>query len=120
MTFLIDMNLSPRWCDFFSGQGFKAVHWSAVGSPAASDNEIFSRAKLDGYVIMTHDLDFSVLLALSRDDGPSVVQLRTMETSPDKIALQVIGEIKIHSASLESGAILTIDLIRSRVRTLPI
>lgn len=45
MKILIDVNLSPLWCQVFSKQGFLAVHWSEVGNPTAPDTEIMQWAK---------------------------------------------------------------------------
>ncbi|MDR1307614.1 MAG: DUF5615 family PIN-like protein [Treponema sp.] len=40
MKILVDMNLSPRWVDFLSGNGIEAVHWSSIGPPDAPDTGI--------------------------------------------------------------------------------
>ena len=58
MKILIDMNLSPAWVPFLTQAGFECVHWSAVGSPRASDAELMSWARAHGHVIFTHDMDF--------------------------------------------------------------
>lgn len=60
---LIDMNLAPSWVKAFSAEGWQAVHWSSVGDPRAPDAEIMGWAKAQGYLVFTHDLDFSAILA---------------------------------------------------------
>lgn len=40
MKFLIDMNLSPRWCSILQFEGWDSVHWSDIGSVSAPDHEI--------------------------------------------------------------------------------
>ncbi len=120
MKFLIDMNISPQWCDFFTSNGYDAVHWSATGDPSASDEEIFSYARENDYIIVTHDLDFSVLLAFSNKNGPSVIQLRTSDTFPDLLFPKVLKLISDYSESLRDGALVSVDIKRSRVRILPI
>jgi predicted nuclease of predicted toxin-antitoxin system len=120
MKIIVDMNLSPDWCNSLIREGFDAVHWSSLGDPSAHDGDIFNYAKINGYVIFTHDLDFSVLLARTRDNGPSVIQLRTRDTFPDKFSSAVITAIRQHSREISEGAIVTIDLIKARVRTLTI
>ena len=77
MKLLIDMNLSPLWVEAFEAQSFEAIHWSWVGDPGAPDRNIFGWARKEGYVVFTHDLDFSRLLALTQAEGPSVVQLHS-------------------------------------------
>jgi len=34
MKILVDMNLSPKWVDYLSGNNIEAVHWSFIGSLA--------------------------------------------------------------------------------------
>ena len=38
MKFLIDMNLSPRWCAILRVEGWDSVHWSNVGRASAPDS----------------------------------------------------------------------------------
>src|SRR4051812_7916804 len=59
MKIVVDMNLSPQWCGPLSVQGHEAVHWSTVGDPRAPDREVLEWARLHGFVVFTHDLDFS-------------------------------------------------------------
>ncbi|MGB4267652.1 MAG: DUF5615 family PIN-like protein [Spirochaetota bacterium] len=120
MKILIDMNLSPQWCNYFDQEGIIATHWSSIGKPDASDEEIFLYAKENDFVIFTHDLDFSIILAYTSLHSPSVIQLRTKDTLPSKHASKVITSIKKHKEELTQGAIVTIDLIQSRIRILPI
>lgn len=72
MRLLVDMNLSPAWVAFLSQAGFDAAHWSTLGSAGASDHEIMAHAKLNGYVMLTHDLDFSAILALRGATNPAL------------------------------------------------
>ncbi len=120
MKFLIDMNLSPIWCEVFRKYGWDATHWSEIGNKAASDSEIFIYAAAHQYIIFTHDLDFSVLLALSSETGPSVIQIRTTDTMPDKIENLIINSVKKYEELLVQGALISIDKLHSRIRVLPL
>lgn len=62
MKLLVDMNLSPRWVRVLTDAGFEAAHWSTLGAANAPDAEIMAFAKANGYVVLTHDLDFSAFL----------------------------------------------------------
>ena len=46
--------------------------------------------KVDGFVVLTQDLDFSAILAATNAAMPSVVQVRGDDTSPEKIGPQVL------------------------------
>lgn len=120
MKLLVDMNLSPRWVDLFAGVGIEAVHWSMVGAKNAPDSEIMVYASANDYVVFTHDLDFSAILAASHGEKPSVVQIRAEDISPDAIGRQVVIALRQMSLELDEGALLTIDPNRTRLRVLPL
>lgn len=120
MKLLIDMNLSPAWVEALRRNGFESVHWSAVGDPRASDAEIFRWAGERGYVVFTHDLDFSAILAASHAQLPSVVQVRTRDTLPGGIEATLVSALRRFSQEIETGAILVIEEGRQRVRILPL
>ncbi|HXU34645.1 MAG TPA: DUF5615 family PIN-like protein [Thermoanaerobaculia bacterium] len=117
---VIDMNLSPLWADYLSRHGFEAAHWSRVGDQRASDPEILAWARENGFVVFSHDLDFSRLLALTRAVGPSVVQVRTEDVLPPSIGPLVLAALRQHRELLEKGALAVIDSATSRVRMLPL
>ena len=120
MKILIDVNLPPAWVEELRAGGFDAVHWTSVGPPMASDIELLAFARSRGYVVFTHDLDFGRLLALTRDSGPSVLQVRTQNVLPDAIgALGTAVLQECHGALLE-GALVSVDERTARVRVLPI
>jgi predicted nuclease of predicted toxin-antitoxin system len=120
MKLLIDMNLSPLWIEIFEKEGWQADHWSTVGDPGAADSVIMNWARDNGYVVLTHDLDFGILLALTHANGPSVIQIRTQDVMPDQLGNTMIQVLKLYKTQLESGALITVDDQKSRVRILPI
>jgi predicted nuclease of predicted toxin-antitoxin system len=48
---------------------------------------------------MTHDLDFSTVLAYTEARGPSVVQLRTQDVLPDAIGTGIVRLLREHGAA---------------------
>ncbi|MBL0011197.1 MAG: DUF5615 family PIN-like protein [Nitrosomonas sp.] len=120
MKLLVDMNLSPRWIGLLVDNGIEAAHWSTLGANNAPDNEIMTYASANGYVVLTHDLDFSAILAATHGEKPSVVQIRADDVSPDIIGLQVITALRQMASELADGALLTIDPNRTRMRLLPL
>jgi predicted nuclease of predicted toxin-antitoxin system len=120
MKILIDMNLSPDRVSRFARSEIEAVHWSKLGSPQAKDYEIMEYAQSNGFIVFTHDLDFGAILAATNADSPSVVQMRTQETFPNIVGDIVIAAIAQFRQELEIGALISIDIQRSRVRILPI
>ena len=88
MKLIIDMNLSPRWVGVLASVGIEAAHWSTVGAKNAPDSEIMAYARANNHVVLTHDLDFSAILAASHGKKPSVVQIRAEDVSPEIIGKQ--------------------------------
>ena len=120
MKFLIDMNLSPRWREYLSDAGLDVEHWSAIGAPDASDVDILDFASRDGWVFVTHDLDFGSLLALRGLELPSVIQIRAQATLPQDVGKQVLDAISASASYIHRGALITVTPADHRLSILPL
>ena len=78
------------------------------------------RAVNNGYVVFSHDLDFSTMLALTHAGAPSLVQLRGPKVLPEQISEPLIQSLRRFQVDLDAGALLLIEPGRSRVRILPL
>ena len=114
------MNLSVEWIAELAKHGWTSVHWSTVGDPRADDPVIMAWALANGDVVFTHDLDFGTMLALTHATGPSVLQVRGQNVLPEDIGPIVIVALRQHDAALAAGALVVVDLKKSRVRVLPL
>ena len=65
-------------------------------------------------------LDFSAILAATRDAKPSVVQIRAEDVRPETAGPALIAALRQMAAQLEEGALLTVDPTRARLRVLPL
>lgn len=123
MKLLIDMNLLLRWgagSTCWLTQALMQLTGLVLGAYNASDNEIMAYAKANDYIVLTHDLDFSTILAATHDEKSSLVQIRADDVNPDVIGRQVITALQQMSTELADGALLTVDTSRTRVRLLPL
>lgn len=120
MKIILDMNVSPVWVDYLQAEGFDTVHWSSIGSIYAPDHEIMAWAWSNTYVVFTHDLDFSAILAATNASGPSVFQVRAQDVLPDTMGSLVVRTLQQFENHLIEGAIITLDSAKSRARVLPI
>lgn len=100
------MNLPPGWCAALAAAGWPAEHWSQVGDPCADDATIAAWARRHGHTLVTADLDFGDLLALTGATGPSVLLLRPGDvgTTPDA----VVAALDQFRDELLAGAIVMI------------
>jgi predicted nuclease of predicted toxin-antitoxin system len=119
MKLLVDMNLSPEWVRVLEEGGWEATHWSKIGDAGASDSEIMTWAKANGHVVFTHDLDFGAILAATKAQSPSVLQIRTKDVNPHHIRNLVISVLNQFKVQLEKGALVSVDESTSRARILP-
>jgi predicted nuclease of predicted toxin-antitoxin system len=120
MKILIDMNLSPEWIETLENNGFEAVHWSSIGDTRAKDTIIMDYARLNQYVVFTHDLDFGSILAITRADSPSVIQVRTQDVTPNYLEKIIVDALKKYELELKAGSLIIIDENKLRVRILPL
>jgi predicted nuclease of predicted toxin-antitoxin system len=120
MKLVFDMNLSPNWLAWLMPHGFDAVHWESIGASNASDETIMNWARAESRIVVTNDLDFGQILALTHANGPSVVLIRGPKVLPSQIGDVVVECLKTYEQELEQGALIVIDHQRQRVRVLPI
>ena len=119
MKILVDVSLSPGWLRIFERVGIEAQHWAFVGKVDAADRMIMNYAEQHGFAILTHDLDFGIMLFETGALGPSVIQLRSKDVHPDAIGSMVVSALREVEDKVEEGAVLTIDVNRIRLRLLP-
>jgi len=76
MKFLLDMPVSPSLLNVIHAYGHEGVHAHEIGKDKASDAELLEIARSEGRIIITADLDFPRLLALSLAEGPGIILFR--------------------------------------------
>ena len=120
MKLLLDMNLSPKWVDLLHGEGWEVAHWSQIGRASATDAEIMAHAVSNDLVVITHDLDFGAILAVTHGNKPSVIQVRAEDITVAGIGRRLLAALQYLRSELERGALVTIEVDRIRLRLLPI
>jgi predicted nuclease of predicted toxin-antitoxin system len=65
MKFRVDMPLSPNVAKWLCQQGHDTLHANKIGLSSSPDTEILKRAIQDNRIVITADLDFTRLFALS-------------------------------------------------------
>jgi predicted nuclease of predicted toxin-antitoxin system len=119
MKLLIDMNLAPRWTNWLVDHGIESVHWSEVGAQDAPDTTLFDYAAANGLTIFSKDLDFGYLLSKQKTTHPSLILVRAFDTRPEMPGPSLIAAIQMFKAEIETGALVTIQEDKHRVRMLP-
>lgn len=120
MKFLADMGISPDTVVWLRSLGYDAVHLHEQGLDRLPDAEILSKACDERRVLLTHDLDFGYLLAISRAQLPSVVIFRLADMRPSSVNSHLERVLQCHKDELESGVVVIVTEGRIRARLLPI
>jgi predicted nuclease of predicted toxin-antitoxin system len=71
-------------------------------------------------LIITHDTDFSTLLAVGGYNKPSVINLRLENATPDFVTRRIIDVVAKLGKELEQGIVVSVDEVYARYRELPI
>ena len=120
MKFLVDMPLSPALALWLAGQGHDAVHASTIGLAAAPDTEIIVRARNEEQIVITADLDYPRLLALSTADRPAVILFRGGDWSESKAVERMQAVPAIVGEGELTSSLVVIERTRIRKRALPL
>jgi predicted nuclease of predicted toxin-antitoxin system len=120
MNVVVDMDPSPIWCDVLKEAGHHAQHWVSIGAADSSDDEIMSWAERNDHVILTSNLDFTRIRALSDRKSPSVVLMRLGRHSPALHRSVLLEALEHFAEELSAGAVLSIDTRGLRARLFPL
>ena len=120
MKFLADMGISIRSVIWLRNQGHDIVHLSEQGLQRMLDEDIFKKAKDEKRVILTMDLDFSQIIAASKDRLPSVVIFRLSNERSENVNRRLKDLLDHCSDDLREGSIIAVSENNIRIRHLPI
>lgn len=119
MKFLADMGISLRTVEWLRELNHDVVHLRDRGLQKLSDDKILDLALLEQRIILTIDLDFAQLLAVSKQTLPSVILFRLGNENYDEIEQRLVEVLKNCQQKLETGAIVFVNNETFRVKKLP-
>jgi predicted nuclease of predicted toxin-antitoxin system len=76
MKALLDMPVSSALLEVLRAFGHEGVHAHQIGQDRATDRALLELARREERIIITADLDFPRLLALSAAKGPGLILFR--------------------------------------------
>jgi predicted nuclease of predicted toxin-antitoxin system len=120
MKFVLDMGLAQSTARYLQARGHDAVHLRDQGLQRLPDAQIIQKARAEGRIILTHDLDFSRLVAISQSRLPSVITFRLKDMRPAQVNRYLNEALDRFAADLQFGALISIGDNGIRVRRLPI
>ena len=120
MKFLVDENMPLSFADILRELGYEAVHVLNEKLNETDDALILSHALQNQQIIITFDLDFSRLVAVSNLQLPSVITFRTDNMTPSLFRQVMAQYLENLREALNTGAMVTITGQNIRVKRLPV
>lgn len=119
MRILADMGVDMRVVLWLRSQGHDATHLRDEGLQRLPNGEIFVKAIAESRVILTFDLDFGEILALSKGRKAGVVLFRLRNTRTPNVIQRLSSVLSDRVEPLERGAVVIVQESRHRVREFP-
>jgi len=120
LAFLANMNISPLTVEELRKLGWDIVRIPEVIDRKSKDADILAYARNHNMVVITQDLDFSMILAIGGHTKPSLINLRLENSRPDFVTSRIIDVVSVMERELKQGVVVTIDETSARYRDLPI
>lgn len=117
---LADVHISPKTVRDLQKQGYEIMRSSEVLPTNAPDINILEFARTENWVVLTQDLDFSMLVALSKYSQPSLITLRLSSAKPDIVTQKLLDILPQIEEALQEGSAITIQDESIRIRKLPV
>jgi predicted nuclease of predicted toxin-antitoxin system len=114
------MGLARSTVSFLRIQGHDAVHLRDQGLQRLGDDGIIEKARHEDRIVLTHDLDFGRLIAISHARKPSVVTFRLGDMRASCVNHYLVQVIARFPSELQAGALVSVSEQSIRVRSLPI
>lgn len=120
MRFLADMGVSLRVVEWLRSTDHDVRHLREEGLHRLADADILAKAAREARIVLTFDLDFGELLALSGESTVSVILFRLRNTRTPNVIERLNTVLRHCGAALERRAIVVVEDGRHRVRHLPV
>ena len=120
MRIIADVHIRPGTVQHLNRLGHDVIRSSEILPEEAPDQEIVEQAVATDRVILTEDLDFSDIIALSGAVRPSLITLRLTDVSAGNVNLVLAYVLPDLESLVPTGIIATVEDERVRIRQLPV
>jgi len=113
------MGVSARVAEWLRDEGHDVVHLRDENLHRLPNGEIFRKASEEDRIVLTFDLDFGEIAALTTS-VTSVITFRLRNPRADMVIRRLEAVLAASAPKLEAGAIVSVEDARHRVRSMPI
>lgn len=114
------MPVSEGLISVLEAHGHEGVHARQLGLDRAPDEDLLELARLEQRIVITADLDFPRMLALSAVDGPGLILFRGGTYSDEEMQGLLERVLEAVDPEVLESSICVVDRQRVRITRLPL
>jgi predicted nuclease of predicted toxin-antitoxin system len=114
------MGVALRVVEWLRSEGHEVIHLREEGFQRLPNGAIFEKAEAERRILLTFDLDFGEIIALSGSRSVSVILFRLHNTRTQHVIDRLKTVLKESTLALKHGAIIVVEESRHRIRRLPL
>lgn len=120
MKALLDMPVSASLLSVLETHGHEGVHAQQLGLDRAPDEDLLELARREQRVVITADLDFPRMLALSAAEGPGLILFRGGTYTDEEMRGLLERVLEAVEPEMLESSICVVDKQRVRITRLPL
>lgn len=120
MKALLDMPVSASLLSVLETHGHEGVHAQQLGLDRAPDEDLLELAQREHRVVITADLDFPRMLALSAAEGPGLILFRGGTYTDEEMRGLLERVLEAVEPEMLESSICVVDKQRVRITRLPL
>jgi predicted nuclease of predicted toxin-antitoxin system len=120
LRFLVDACVDVRLAHWLREQGYDTKHLREENLQKLPNGQIFAKAIAEGRTVVTHDLDFGEIAALTHGRKASVIVFRLQDPRLIRLTERLAAVLSDCAETLRDGAVVIVEDARHRARSLPI
>ncbi len=120
LKFLVDACVDVRLAYWLREQGHDAIHLRDEGLHSLPNGQIFEKAIIESRVVLTHDLDFGEICAMTHGRMASVIVFRLHNPRIERLIKRLSTVLQDCIPALQDGAVVIVEEARHRIRRLPV
>ncbi len=119
MRFLADMGISRKTVTWLRNNGHDAVHLLDERLHKLPDKDVLEKARKEKRILLTMDLDFGYLLAISKQDMPSIIILRLKNETYENINKRLTDVLRnLDKQLIDGNFVISVEESKIRYRSL--
>lgn|SRR3989338_7494341 len=120
LKFLVDVCADIRLTQWLREQGYDTIHLRDERLHSLPNGEIFDKAVAESRTVITHDLDFGEICAMTHGRKASVVVFRLHNPRIERLVNRISAVLADCAPALHGGSVVIVEEARHRVRRLPV